>query len=811
MNAIKALFASGCLAVVYCLFIPCSGTFAADYDISGSRSSTLSVATDDTVLVEGTANWNVTSTSHGISGAAADNVVVTVKSGAKMTARGTSVSGNANTGGRVIYLGNYSDITVENGALIENYGYDGMGNDSINSVGIYTGSYADIRIAGTVWTYNRDGRTGGGYNNYQAGIMSGAGANITVTSTGLVKSSAFNGCAIDLPSGGTVTNSGTILSPNLSYDGAAAIRARAGNTTVNNDGIIQSNAYSAIILGTGDTSTGNTLNVYGSSSIIGNLKNEGAAGGATVNFGYNGSSADTSANTTITGSIGNAGNAWNGRAYAGTNTVTGSANFRDVQLDAGAVLNVGGTLDISNSLGVEIYSLSSYGKITSTGVVTVNANSLDVTLSGYLADKDQLTIIEGASGSAYNFSTVTSSSPYYSFTYATSGGNLILTANRSSSGGGSAGFAGAAGNSNARSAAEVLDNIPNPTGDMARVLNTLEGLNETQVASALDSLIPQVDNSLPQVNHLTWDGFVGTVVDHLDGLRLAGASSETGVSAGEAPANNAIWAKGFGSYLHQDPRGSSNGYRAGIYGTSMGCDSLVYDGVRLGGSFGYAYDDIRSKDNSNSTDIDSYQVTLYAGLTCSADYLNGAASFAYNSYNGTRNINFPGVNRAANSDYHGRQYGFYLEGGHVFRKGAFELTPLASIKYEHLGTESYTERDAGALNLRMDRQGYNMVQSGLGGKASYSLKCGLGYLIPEMHAKWLYDIVNDDEESVSAFTGGGASFATQGYQPAKGSADVGAKLTLLTKANLEISLDYGYQVKKDFYSHSGLLNARYTF
>ncbi|GEM_PF-6013276 len=388
MKIRKILFISGCLSAFYCLLMPCSLLLATDYDISGSRTSTLPVFLNDTVLVESSANWNVTGTSHGISGASADNVTVTVKSGAKMTAQGYSSGGSANSAGRVIYLGDYADITIESGALVENYGYDPIGNAGISAVAIYTGDYADIRIAGTVWTYNRDGRTGGGYNNYEGGIVSGVGSTIAIASTGLVKVNTYCGNAIDLNYDGcTVTNSGTIQSTNIWYDGVAAFRAQASDTTVNNNGIIQSNAYNAVFLGTSGTSTGNVLNVYGSSSIIGNLKNEGATGGATVNFGYNGSSADASANTTITGDIGSTGNAWNGRVYAGTNTVTGSANFHDIQLDAGSVLNVGGALAISNSLGVEIYSLSSYGSITSTGVATVNADSLDITLSGYLADK----------------------------------------------------------------------------------------------------------------------------------------------------------------------------------------------------------------------------------------------------------------------------------------------------------------------------------------------------------------------------------------------------------------------------------------
>jgi len=373
-------------------------------------------------------------------------------------------------------------------------------------------------------------------------------------------------------------------------------------------------------------------------------------------------------------------------------------------------------------------------------------------------------------------------------------------------------FASDARNGNAFAVGTTLDGITSPTGDMSTVIDALSSLPSSgSVNSALNTLYPTTDNSTPQVTHETLGSFIGAVSGHLNNLRLAQDPDETGISTGDEPVVNGVWAQGFGTFLHQNPQGSSNGYNAIVYGTAVGYDRLINSDLRLGASFGYANDNISSKDNSNHTDIDSYQGTLYAGLTKADNYLNGAFSFAYNCYESLRNIIFPGINRRADSNYGGQQYGLYLEGGHGFKYGKFELTPLVSIEYQHLNIDSYTEKNADALNLMVNRQGYNLAQSGLGAKVAYSFEGSYGTFIPELHAKWLYDIVNDNQQSTSTFTGGGASFPTQGFRPSRSSANVGTKLTLVTKYNIELSLNYDFQAKKDFYGHSGYANVRYNF
>ena len=78
---------------------------------------------------------------------------------------------------------------------------------------------------------------------------------------------------------------------------------------------------------------------------------------------------------------------------------------------------------------------------------------------------------------------------------------------------------------------------------------------------------------------------------------------------------------GFGSYLHQGPIASSNGYNATIWGTALGYDILALKNLRVGLSGGFAQDFVRTKDSSGRTDIDNYQGALYGSYAKDAYYI----------------------------------------------------------------------------------------------------------------------------------------------------------------------------------------------
>lgn len=514
---------------------------------------------------------------------------------------------------------------------------------------------------------------------------------------------------------------------------------------------------------------------------------------------------------------------------SGANTFTGDVNINAGTLVAAnasalginGIINNGATLTIGtthltvgayeqfegSTLNLTANSSSDYGKITTALINTAfNANStINVTVGGYIPNNAVLTIATRVTGMP---DYVNSSSHFVTFTDAILGGNLILTAIRSTTY-----LSSIATNSNAANVGHVLDNITNPSSDMITVLTALDNSSSSQAAASLNTFTPQLDNSTPQVSHQSLGNYLYTITDHLGNLIFAhDSNSTTGISTGDPARNNGIWAQGFGSYLHQNPQGLSKGYNAVIWGTALGYDRLLTDNLRLGASFGYANDDVDSKDNGAATGADSYQGTLYANYLCKNNsYLDGVFAFAYNTYTGSRHISFGGIDRIANFSYNGQQYSSYLEWGKHFSSNKFSLTPLLSLQYEYLALGSYTETNAGALDLHVGSQDYNFLESGLGAKINYAADTKLGTFIPELHAKWLYDFVNDNQQTTSAFTGGGASFATQGFKPARNSANIGSRLTLMTKNNIELSLNYDFQIKKDFQGHYGYLNVRYSF
>ena len=139
------------------------------------------------------------------------------------------------------------------------------------------------------------------------------------------------------------------------------------------------------------------------------------------------------------------------------------------------------------------------------------------------------------------------------------------------------------------------------------------------------------------------------------------------------------------------------------------------------------------------------------------------------------------------------------------------ITPLASIQYMRLNIDGYTEKNAGAANLKVDSQGSNLLQSGLGAKIAYPIETKNFSIIPDFHFKWLYSFINDNQQASSTFTGGGASFTTGGFNSPTSSFNLGTKWAILTRNNTSVYFNYDYEVKPDFYGHSGYVNVRHEF
>ena len=444
-------------------------------------------------------------------------------------------------------------------------------------------------------------------------------------------------------------------------------------------------------------------------------------------------------------------------------------------------------------VSVETVNIADYTTLalTTTGTINVKDNE-----SFLIVNSANLTVIPG------NLIIQNDSSlPMVSFGAQKSGNNLSLVASRNNSY-----YGQQCGNS---SLGTTLDSLANTsTGDMAAAIGALDGSGSAGNARQLE---PTTDNSAPQTNYATMAQFINNILSRFDNVAQIQTRGSASAITDATLDTTGIWAQGFDTYLHQDPRGSSNGYNANVWGASLGFDTPLLTNSIVGISGGYARDDVRTKDNSARSGIDSYATSLYGSYAKNAYYLDLIASFAYNVYNSSRHIAFGGIDRTPTADYEGQQYSGYTEGGYTFKNKNVTITPLASLQYSHLHINNYTEENADSLNLNVAGQDYDALQSGLGAKLAYKIAYKECAIIPDLHFKWLYDFIGERQQSTSTFTGGGASFATNGFDPARSSYNFGTKLIIMTKKNVTLTANYDFELKEDFYSHAGYLNVRYDF
>lgn len=364
-------------------------------------------------------------------------------------------------------------------------------------------------------------------------------------------------------------------------------------------------------------------------------------------------------------------------------------------------------------------------------------------------------------------------------------------------------------------AASAIASYSGTNAAMQSLSNAVNNLtSETEVQKAGAQLRPEINGGTTQASLGAVNQALGTIQVRADAVRTASGETGTGISSGETLKGLGVWGQGFGSYATQDRRQDVDGYNAATYGLAFGADARVLDPLRVGLSLAYArtnVDDTGSRDGSGQK-IGSYIGSLYSTYTAKSWYVDSALTFGWHDYDSTRVISITGAaTQVAKASFAGQQYGAKAEFGYPLPFGSAVVTPLASLAYNRLHQDGYTETGAAAA-LTVAGSDTDSIRSGLGSKVSATVATlGNWNIKPNARAMWLHEFNGSAQDTTSTYVDGGSSFVTSGMKVAQEHFNLGVGLDVASVRNTTVSAKYDADLSDRYVSHTGSLQVRTEF
>ena len=381
---------------------------------------------------------------------------------------------------------------------------------------------------------------------------------------------------------------------------------------------------------------------------------------------------------------------------------------------------------------------------------------------------------------------------------------------------------------NQANVAAALDGfIPATSGDRQEVSIALDVMTADQYPAAFDQISPAFYESLADITleqnnaqnqmlaqrfssvRLGARGFQSMgvaqnpIVNDKDGKSVLDAKSTKDIITPTEDNKWGLWVMGNGLFANAPSVNQMPSYKFQSGGFLGGVDYAWSEhfatGVFAGYQGLYAKYNGGAKNTINSTNFGTYATFQHSGFTADA-----IVSGAYNNYSTRRPIEFSTVDRTATANPDGGQVNAYLGLGYDWQVGNFTFGPILSAQYTYVGIGSFTENNAGSLDLKVDQQNAHSIRTSLGGRIAYTWKLTEHItLIPEGRMLWQHEYLNGPRTIGASLDGGaGSSFDYLTAAPGRDAVYAGAGVTAQFgpnwNANLFYNADFGRQ---DYISH----------
>jgi fibronectin-binding autotransporter adhesin len=690
-----------------------------------------------------------------------------------------------------------------------------------------------------------------------AGVFAiGGPANITNSATATI--TGATGGIVTGTSADTIVNDGMVISTGV----FSAIFTSSGNDSITIRGTVTSGgAASAIDAGANDDiinlQSGASINNDidgGADTDIANLSGIGA-------FAHEFISIETlnmnSGTWTLTGSghsivdtqINNGGTLiLDGANLSGTATVnTGGILMGDGGSFAGLLSTAGGTIAPGNSIG----TFNADGAVNMNGGGTLEIEFTDtmndilnvtgasdysggtvafvpgaINVLPNIGDIAMFQFINGdvAIGAAEEFSSVALSPVFgHTITYNDVGdGDVTVEIERLFT------FSSFANTPNRIPIAAILDDIQGGgvMGDAAVILQNVEGaVGLDGFRAALDQLTPETLASIPRVKLQEHRNFKESLVQRLGALRLGDDFSKnkgvaqlalanidpaflanyvTSAQRRGSTANRSEWKpffRAYGAMSDLDTLEDHFGYEASTYGVTFGVDKRLSSNLSLGAAAGYGSSEINFDNFDSKSNMHTFHLAAFGEYSVNRFRLDAVASYAYSIIDMNRRIRFGALDRLAISEHNGNEFLIHGGAGYDFDLGGLLIGPVGSIEYLALIEDDFTERGAQSANLMIAGRTTDSFRTIAGLRAAKQFQFKKMMIVPEAHAKWTHEWLDNPQTLQAQFTGiPGPAFSTINRELPDDGANVGFGITGYQN---EMAFNISYQSE---FGRSDLIN-----
>ncbi|MEP3225486.1 MAG: autotransporter domain-containing protein [Parasphingorhabdus sp.] len=252
---------------------------------------------------------------------------------------------------------------------------------------------------------------------------------------------------------------------------------------------------------------------------------------------------------------------------------------------------------------------------------------------------------------------------------------------------------------------------------------------------------------------------------------------------------------------------SALGYDADAISFTLGADARLSDNAKIGILLNYADIEIDAVGSAAAqNDVNSYQISAYAGLDFGAAFLNAELGYSFNDVDSQR----VAIGNAITSESDADGIIASLSSGYRLESGSFTITPTAGLRYASLSQDSFTEN--GGLGLTLDTDRAEFLEASLGlrlsGKADDAKDLSV---IPFANIGYSYDLIGDGFGVNGSFNGGLDNFRLIADESSQSRFDLGAGINLVSKNGFSIGAEYQGRFASDYQSHSGGVKVRFEF